>query len=78
MIRLQIFNYSLRVSEGICYQKVFDTTNPRVYVRNQQLQNPIRNIIVDAVITFTQDSVRLQTAPTDGCADIFGLYYNYT
>ena len=31
------------------------------------------DIIVDSVITFTQNSVRLQTAPTGGCADIFGL-----
>ena len=31
--------------------------------------------IVESVITFTPDSVRLETAPTGGCADIFGLYY---
>ena len=36
---------------------------------------PHNFFIADSVITFTQDSVRLETAPTDGCADIFGFYY---
>ena len=49
-----------------------------------QWQHAMLDFIVDSVITFTQDSVSLpsngwepwlQTAPTDGCADIFGFYY---
>ena len=37
--------------------------------------NRALTLIVESVITFTLDSVRLETAPTGGCADIFGLYY---
>ena len=31
--------------------------------------------IVDSVINFTPNSVRLGERPYRGCADIFGLYY---